>query len=82
MIRYGTEANQARQWLRGEQLGQALVDFPFFLSGFQSVIPQDGDARAVIAAVFQAPQPRQKDGGRLLFAHVANDAAHKEFLGF
>ena len=36
----------------------------------------DGDARRVIAAVFQTPQTVQQNGSRLLLAHISNNSTH------
>ena len=38
------------------------------------------EARGVVPAIFQAPQPLDEDGGAVLGSDVANDAAHEAYL--
>src|SRR5207244_9208680 len=42
-----------------------------------AVLAEDRDPRRVVAAVFEALQPGEEDGERLLRADVADDAAHQ-----
>src|SRR5205809_540069 len=62
----------------GDKLSQAIVNFTFFLSGLKFCLVQNGDSGAVVASIFKPPQPIEQYGKRLLFADVANDAAHEE----
>ena len=46
------------------------------LADQDAVSTLDGDARAVVAAVFESPQAFEKDIGRVARTHVADDSAH------
>ena len=71
-----TDATMAGHRCLPQQRTQALVDLPLALAGNQRVLADDRHPRAVVAAIFQPPQPLQKDGGGLPFADVSDDAAH------
>jgi hypothetical protein len=40
----------------------------------------DGDARRIVAAVFQSPQPFNDDGNHFLFSNITDDSAHVRIL--
>src|SRR5258708_40232371 len=61
---------------RGEEPGEAFFNFAFSFARDELMVADEGQPCAVIAAVFQSPQTLQNDGGRLLFADIADDAAH------
>ncbi len=54
-----------------------ICNAPHALADFDAAAIQRGDARGVIAAIFQPAQPIEEDGSRVCFADVANNAAHK-----
>ena len=56
-------------------LDQAL-DAAGFLGDLETLALLDGDAGGIIAAVFEALEPLEDNGRGLLFADVADDAAH------
>jgi hypothetical protein len=62
--------------MRFKQSGQALVNLPLLLANFDTLPVQDRDPGAVVAAIFQPPQPLDDDGGRGPFADITNDTAH------
>ena len=59
-----------------EQVGEHL-DAPGALADFELAAVNGGEARRVVAAIFQPPQPVQQDGGRRCLADVADDSAHR-----
>ena len=54
-------------------------DFARGLGDDDPVVIEHGDARRVIAAVFEPAQPVDEHGGRVRLADVSDDAAHGEF---
>ena len=67
---------------RGIPVGVGLVaecgDLAGRLGDDDPVIVEDGDARGVIAAVFEAAQAVDEHGGRIRFSDVSDDSAHGE----
>src|SRR5213594_1875726 len=63
--------------LRLEHPAEAFVDFPFLLARLEFGTVQHAHPGAVVTAVFEPAQSLEQDGGRLLFADVAYNAAHK-----
>src|SRR5688500_111323 len=63
-----------------ENLGETFVDLPLFLFYLEFLVAEDGDARAVVAAILEPSEALQNDGGGLLFSDITNDAAHEFFL--
>ena len=56
---------------------KTFTDFSLFLADEQHVAAHHSHACAVVAAIFQPPQPFQQDGRSRLFTDVSNYAAHK-----
>jgi hypothetical protein len=70
------DAGGAAKAVLGRLLGES-VDPPDPPHEFEPAILLDGDARGVIAAIFEALQAFEQDGGCLLTANVAYDSTHK-----
>ncbi len=64
----------------GETLGDACLQVTHPALGLGRAQPAraglDGDARGVVAAVLQALQPFEQEGGHVAFPDVSHDAAH------
>ena len=64
--------------------GNRLIDQPHFQIGklalgappLDLAVDQCGDARRIVAAIFEPPQPFDEQGGDFVFADDADDAAH------
>ena len=54
----------------------SFVDAPLFFADLERVPVENGDARAVIAAVFEPAQPVDDDRRRLVISNIANNSAH------
>ena len=48
------------------------------LDHLERVVVLDREAGGIIAAVFEAFQALEQDGGRLLFADITDDATHRD----
>src|SRR5215469_1896598 len=59
---------------------QPLVDLPLLLSHHQILGVDHRHTRAVIAAVFQPPQPLQQNGRRRLLTYISDYATHRTTL--
>src|ERR687898_2617546 len=68
------DARRAFQ-LRG-QLPLQLAHFAFGLVHAELVVARAGDARRVIAAIFESMQPFHEDGARVALADVTDDSTH------
>ena len=60
-----------------QDLAKTFINLSFFLARLQFRAVQHAQAGAVVTAVFEPAQSLEQDGGRLLFADVAYNAAHK-----
>ena len=60
-----------------QENGQPVVNAPLFLANVELRAAEDGDTRAVIAAILEAAQPFHQDWAGVLFSDVSDDAAHK-----
>ena len=70
-------ADMAVERLSVEKTREALVDLSLFLAQMELSIAQDGQASAIIAAIFEPSQTLENNRRRLLFADVSNNATHK-----
>jgi len=71
------DAEISRNRIGLQNCGEAAVNFPLFLAQQQIGFPQNGDARAVVAAIFQPPQSFEENWRRCFFPNVSDNAAHK-----
>ncbi len=75
-----TDAQCAMDWLRFDERGEiAHASGPF--ADVEVFLIMDGDARAVVPAVFEAVQPLEQKGGRVTITDIADNAAHSEAPG-
>ncbi|MCK7579976.1 MAG: hypothetical protein MZV65_32750 [Chromatiales bacterium] len=73
-----------RHWSRGAvvtHLGDQMVEFADGFEATQCARLQYGEARRIIAAIFQLAQSREHDRGGFLRADVADDSTHFKILG-
>src|SRR5688500_11349507 len=65
-----------RAFQQRRKLPLQLTHFAFGLVYAELVVARAGDARRVIAAVFESMQPFHQDGPRVALADVTDDSAH------
>ena len=70
------DAELAGDGLVVDEAGQALIQFAYFFANGQTAFREHGEARAVVAAILQAPQRFQQNGRRCFLTDVSDDAAH------
>ena len=71
------DAGGAGRRVKAQENGQSVVDAPLFFANVELRAAEDGDARAVIAAILEAAQTFDKDRAGVFFSNVSDDAAHK-----
>src|SRR5258705_373572 len=59
-----------------QEIGETLVDLAFLFVDAQFAAVENGQAGAVVTAVFKAAQPLENDRGGDSFADVSNNSAH------
>ena len=72
------DADFAREWRFGEEFGE-IRDAPDAFAHLDFPARQRGDARRVVAAIFQPSEAVEKDRDCLIFTDITDDAAH-DFL--
>src|SRR5664280_404964 len=60
----------------GQKQGKAFIDLSLLLSNDHVPVAQDGDAGAVVSAIFQPAQSFEEDGRRGFFTDVTYNSAH------
>src|SRR5688572_1496692 len=65
-----------RAFQQRRKLPLQLTHFAFGLVHAELVVARAGDARRVIAAIFESMQPFHQDGARVALADVTDDSAH------
>jgi hypothetical protein len=71
-----SDAGRAGDGFLVAETSQAGVDAAGPFAHLHPALAGNAQARAVIAAVFEAAQSFEKNGNRVLFAEIANDATH------
>src|SRR5262245_36164412 len=60
---------------------ESFVDFALLFAELEILFVEDGEARAVVTAILEPPETFDKDGRRLFFPNISDDAAHKKQPG-
>jgi hypothetical protein len=69
------DAGRAGKMVFRDLLGEIVHPADLF-DDVEVAVLLDGESGRIVAAVFQALQSLEQDGSRLLFTHIADDAAH------
>ena len=70
------DAESSGDGFRFQETRDAVVNFALPFAQEQAAFVQQGNARAVVAAIFQPAQSFEQDGRGRLFSDVSNDATH------
>ena len=62
-----------------KDLLQSFDDLSFLFAGLQALCINNGQAGAIVSAIFQTAQTFQKDRGGLLFSDISYNSTHRFF---